>query len=216
MLQIFKTQDGDLDLPMILVVTRDASTVQAMEFQVAQDKQLGLTLVEHLLDDALKYLDAGKKPDVIVVELDSVEENELKGLDTLMQSRPTETPVVVISPSIDEEMVRLFLRLRVADWLRKPANPQELVQVCRRVVPSKDSVHGQQTKCYSFFGAHGGAGVTSLAVNTAILLSENRRKGAATSTCLVDLDFSSGMCAEYLDVPTRPRTERNYAGPRAA
>lgn len=202
MLQLFKNQGGDLDEPVILVVTRDASTVQAMEFQIAQDHQLGLKLVEHLWDDALKYLESGNNPDVIVVELDSIEESELGGLDVLMQSRPSETPVVVISPSIDEEMVRLFLRLRVADWLRKPSNPQELVQVCRRVVPSKDSSAGQQTKCYSFFGAHGGAGVTTLAVNTAIMLSENRRKGAATSTGLVDLDFSSGMCSEYLDVPT--------------
>ena len=202
MLQLFKTQGAGTDQPLILVVTRDASTVQAMEFQVAQDKQLGLTLVEHTRDDALKYLKSGNKPDVMVVELESVEESELQGLDALMSTRAGETPVVVISPSIDEEMVRLFLRLRVADWLRKPANPQELVQVCRRVVPSKDSNHGQQTTCYSFLGAHGGAGVTSLAVNTAILLSENRKKGAATSTCLVDLDFSSGMCAEYLDVPT--------------
>ncbi|MDH3741267.1 MAG: hypothetical protein OER56_06665 [Hyphomicrobiales bacterium] len=202
MLQLFKNQGGDLDEPVILVVTRDASTVQAMEFQIAQDNQLGLKLVEHLRDDALKYLESGNNPDVIVVELDSIEESELHGLDVLMQSRPAETPVVVISPSIDEEMVRLFLRLRVADWLRKPSNPQELVQVCRRVVPSKDSASDQQTKCYSFIGAHGGAGVTTLAVNTAILLSENRKKGAATSTCLVDLDFASGMCSEYLDVQT--------------
>lgn len=200
MLQLFKNQGGDLDEPVILVVTRDASTVQAMEVQIAQENQLGLKLVEYTRDDALKYLDSGNKPDVIVVELDSIEESELRGLDTLMQSRPGDTPVVVISPSIDEEMVRLFLRLRVADWLRKPSNPQELVQVCRRVVPSKDNPSGQQTKCYSFFGAHGGAGVTTLAVNTAIILSENRKKGAATSTCLVDLDFASGMCGEYLDV----------------
>ncbi|MGI9463568.1 MAG: hypothetical protein ACR2OM_06495, partial [Aestuariivirgaceae bacterium] len=146
--------------------------------------------------------DTGNKPDVIVVELDTIEERELQNLDQLMSNRPGDTPVVVISPSIDEEMVRLFLRLRVADWLRKPASPQELVQVCRRVVPAKDGSTGQKTKCFSFFGAHGGAGVTTLAVNSALLLSENRRKGAAPSTCLVDLDFSTGMCSEYLDIST--------------
>ncbi len=202
MLQLFKNQGAGVDQPLILVVTRDASTVQAMEFQAAQDKQPSLQLAEHLLEDALKYLQSGNKPDVIVVELDSIEERELQGLDSLMAVRPGDTPVVVISPSIDEEMVRLFLRLRVADWLRKPASPQELVEVCRRVIPAKDAAAGQQTKCFSFLGAHGGAGVTTLAVSSAILLSEKRKKSATNSTCLVDLDFSTGMCAEYLDVPT--------------
>ena len=202
MLQVFKNQSSDTDQSVVLVVTRDASTVQAMDFQVAQDKELDFKLVEHTRDDALKYLQSGGNPDVIVVELDSIEDHELQGLDLLTQARPGDTPVVVISPSIDEEMVRLFLRLRVADWLRKPASPSELIQVCRRVMPSEESLHGQQTRCVTFIGAHGGAGVTTLAVNTAILLSDNKKKGAARSTCLVDLDFSTGMCAEYLDVAT--------------
>ena len=200
MLQVFKSQtDGD-EQPVVLVVTRDASTVQAMEHHSVQDKQQPLKLIEHLRDDAIKYLQSGTQLDVIVVELDSVEERELQGLDELMASRPGDTPVVVISPSIDEEMVRLFLRLRVADWLRKPASPHELIDVCRRVIPARDAGAGQQTKCLSFIGAHGGAGVTMLAVCAAILLSQNRKKSVDSSTCLVDLDFSSGMCAEYLDV----------------
>ena len=144
-----------------------------MEFQVAQDKQPDMKLVEHLREDALKYLKSGQRPDVIVVELDSTEERELAGLDELMAARPGETPVVAISPSIDEEMVRLFLRLRVADWLRKPASPEELIQVCRRVIPAQDGSAEQRTTCFSFIGAHGGAGVTTLAVNAAVRLSEN-------------------------------------------
>ncbi|HUF44047.1 MAG TPA: response regulator receiver protein, partial [Aestuariivirgaceae bacterium] len=53
--------------------------------------------------------------------------------------------------------------------------------------------------CLTFMGAMGGVGATTLAVHTALLLSERSAKGKS-ATCLVDLDLTSGMCAEYLDL----------------
>ena len=63
MLQVFKNQGTDAEQPVILVVTRDASTVQAMEFQVSQDKQLPLRLVEQVRDDAVQALQGGQAPE---------------------------------------------------------------------------------------------------------------------------------------------------------
>ena len=57
----------------------------------------------------------------------------------------------------------------------------------------------RQPQVYTFLPVTGGAGATTLAVETAILLlkSEPKRR---SSTCLVDLDFQGGACADYLDV----------------
>ena len=62
--------------------------------------------------------------------------------------------------------------------------------------------------------AVGGAGVTTLAVQTAMLLLNSGGHGKS-STCLVDLDFQHGACADYLDIEPRlnlseiePRPER--------
>lgn len=184
----------------MLVVTRDSSTVRAMEAHAAKGREGELRLVEANRDDALKQLRTSAAPDVLVVELETADERDLAGMHELIEAKPDDVPVVIISPSIDEEMVRLFLRLRVADWLRKPADPHELVQVCRRVVPANEKPAGQTTRCYSFIGAHGGAGATTLAVNAAVMMSERKRRDKSSATCLVDLDFSTGMCGEYLDV----------------
>src|SRR5438477_202422 len=59
-----------------------------------------------------------------------------------------------------------------------------------------------------------GADVTTLALQSAMLLL-NSGPGGRSSTCLVDLDFQHGACADYLDLEPRlnlseiePRPER--------
>jgi len=95
----------------------------------------------------------------------------------------------------------------------KPVPPVELVRSCARVAkaPAKDSTEAQ---IYTFLPAVGGAGVTTLAIQTAMLLLNSGTRGPA-STCLVDLNFQHGACADYLDLEPRlnlgeiePRPER--------
>ncbi len=44
--------------------------------------------------------------------------------------------------------------------------------------------------------------MTTLAVQTAMLLLNSGARGK-TATCLVDLDFQHGACADYLDIEPR-------------
>src|SRR5206468_3733792 len=67
---------------------------------------------------------------------------------------------------------------------------------------------------YTFLPAVGGAGVTTLAVQSAMMLLNSGQRGKSL-TCLVDLDFQHGACADYLDLEPRldlgeiePRPER--------
>ena len=71
-----------------------------------------------------------------------------------------------------------------------------------------------EAQIYTFLPAVGGAGVTTLAVQSAMMLLNSGQRGKA-STCLVDLDFQHGACADYLDLEPRlnlgeiePRPER--------
>src|SRR6185312_9907251 len=72
-----------------------------------------------------------------------------------------------------------------------------------------------EAQIYSFIPAVGGAGVTTLAIQTALLLLQSGGQRARPTTCLVDLDFQHGACADYLDIEPRldlkeiePRPER--------
>jgi pilus assembly protein CpaE len=198
MLQLFRKRTS-AQQPVLLLVSRDESTVESLEFYLNQQKFPPFQVVHVEPDGVLRRLQGKLPADLIAFELESAEAPDLAALQKLMEARPSTTPVIVISPDVDEAMVRMFLRLRVADWLRKPAAPSDLVEACRRVDLASSGATGEAANCVTFMGAMGGVGATSLAVNTAVLVSERNLKGKST-TCLVDLDFTSGMCAEYLDL----------------
>ena len=63
--------------------------------------------------------------------------------------------------------------------------------------------------CIAFQGVHGGAGVTSLAVQTAYAFAQAKRG----NVCLVDLDFAFGAVAHYLDIGIVPEVADFQVGP---
>jgi pilus assembly protein CpaE len=104
--------------------------------------------------------------------------------------------------------------MRVADFLKKPVSPVELVRTCARVAKGPTAADVTDAQIFTFLPAVGGAGVTTLAVQSAMLLLNSGQRGKS-STCLVDLDFQHGACADYLDLEPRlnlgeiePRPER--------
>lgn len=84
------------------------------------------------------------------------------------------------------------------------SNVLELRQIVDEglVIPSPTDTKTEQPKdaqIWTYFGAIGGAGVTSLAVQAAWELSSQAINGPGLNTVLVDLDFERGACAAYLD-----------------
>jgi pilus assembly protein CpaE len=121
---------------------------------------------------------------------------------------------VVVTSSFDRDLARRLMQMRIADFLVKPVQPAELVRTCARVVQAK-AADQVEAEIYTYIPAVGGAGVTTLAIQTALLLLGSRDQKARPATCLVDLDFQHGACAHYLDLEPRldlkeiePRPER--------
>jgi len=110
--------------------------------------------------------------------------------------------VIVVTQSFDESVARTLLKMRVADFLVKPVSPVELVRTCARVAKGPAAAEATEAQIYTFLPAVGGAGVTTLAVQSAMMLLNSGQRGKA-STCLVDLDFQHGACADYLDLEPR-------------
>src|SRR4029077_19339791 len=120
-------------------------------------------------------------------------------------------PVVVVTDAFDENLARALVQMRVADFLKKPVSPVELVRTCARVAKGPtSSSEATEAQIYTFLPAVGGAGVTTLAVQTAMMLLNSGQRGKS-STCLVDLDFQHGACADYLDL--EPRLNLGEIGP---
>lgn len=191
MLQFFSKRSS-LSLAAIrigLVQPRGANN-PGLEGQLSQLTNIDLTpIVSESVQNAAEF----GSVNVLVCALDPSAEESLNEFDRLMALKPKELPVIVLSPSVDDDMVRWFLFLRVADWIKTPFPNGEFIAACGRVLSQSRSANAS-FRCVTFIGARGGVGATTLAVHAAHILNPTG------NTCLVDLDLAGGACADYLDV----------------
>ncbi|MCZ7642863.1 MAG: hypothetical protein M5U33_09295 [Pseudorhodoplanes sp.] len=85
-------------------------------------------------------------------------------------------PVVVITQTFDAEVARTLLQMRVADFLVKPVSAVELVRTCARVAHPVAS-ETTEAEIYTFPRRGRRAGVTTLAIQTALLLLSSGPRG---------------------------------------
>jgi pilus assembly protein CpaE len=201
----------------VVLVTADPGFAESARATFGASAQVGLDVVADTLSGC-DHIDTDGA-NVIIADLDAGEEGDLQALERLMSRIGHWPPVVAVTRGFEGQVARRLMQMRVADFLVKPVAPVELVQACARVAKesNKAAVGAETTEAqiFTFLPAVGGAGVTTLAVQTAMLLLNSSGARAKTSTCLVDLDFQHGACADYLDIEPRlnlgevePRPER--------
>jgi pilus assembly protein CpaE len=197
----------------VVVLTADAGFEEQARQTFGASDRIVLRMVSGSLAVANGELDLADAT-VAVIDLDASHEDEMTALERLMVRIGAWPPVVVVTQAFDESVARTLLKMRIADFLVKPVSPVELVRTCARVAKGPSATEQTEAQIYTFLPAVGGAGVTTLAVQSAMMLLNSGQRGKA-STCLVDLDFQHGACADYLDLEPRlnigeiePRPER--------
>jgi len=187
----------------VVVVSADAAFGEAVRKTFGTSSAIDLTLLPGALAEHADKLDV-RGATVVVIDLDAGREEEMAALTRLMSRVGQWPPVIAVTQSFDEGVARTLLQMRVADFLVKPVQPIELVRACARVAKGPGSgAEPADAKIYTFLPAVGGAGVTTLAVQTAMLLLNSGGPRVKPSTCLVDLDFQHGAVADYLDLEPR-------------
>jgi pilus assembly protein CpaE len=207
--------DTPASATQVVVLTADSALEEQARLTFGTSEQISLKLVSGMLSDVEGKFEV-EGATVAVIDLDAAQRDEMAALERLIARVGIRTPVVVVTQSFDESVARALVQMRVADFLVKPVSPVELVRTCARVAKSAAAAGAEATeaKIYTYLPAVGGAGVTTLAVQSAMLLLNSGPRSKAT-TCLVDLDFQHGACADYLDLEPRlnlgeiePRPER--------
>jgi pilus assembly protein CpaE len=202
----------------MIVVTADAIFEDLVRGTFGATR-IGLDLVPARLADCAEVLSLDGAA-VVIADIDGGEETELHALESLAKRIGHGPPIVVIMQSFDANIVRRLVQMRIADFLVKPVPSIELVRACARVAKSANDRHAAkasgaventEAQIFTFLPAVGGAGVTTLAVQTAMLLLNSGARNK-TATCLVDLDFQHGACCDYLDI--EPRLNLNEIEPR--
>jgi pilus assembly protein CpaE len=187
----------------VAVLTADAEFDRSVRATFGASSAIELAVVSGRLaeqGDTFDITDAT----VIVVDLDAGRADEMAALARLMARVGTWPPVIAVTQAFDENTARTLLQMRIADFLVKPVEPIDLVRACARVAKGPGgAAEPTEAKIYTFLPAVGGAGVTTLAVQSAMILLNSGGPRARPSTCLVDLDFQHGSVADYLDLEPR-------------
>jgi pilus assembly protein CpaE len=173
----------------IVVVTGDADFEDLVRATFGASPLIGLDVVSGRVADCDAALDL-EGATVLVVDVDGQDDGEMAAFE---RSVP---PV---------ELVRACARVSNA-----PRNGSSNNAAADNAIADETT----EAQIFTFLPAVGGAGVTTLAVQTAMLLLNSGPRGKS-ATCLVDLDFQHGACADYLDIEPRlnlgeiePRPER--------
>jgi len=133
----------------------------------------------------------------LIVDISSDPENALKALEKVKLAAP-DIYVIASNYHADGETVISSLRAGSNDFVVQPIKRQEFRDAITRLerVPRRAASGASRLgKIYSFLGAKGGVGATTLAVNFAAVSARQKR-----STVLVDLDFTANDGAMQLGV----------------
>ncbi len=154
---------------------------------------------------------ASDRPDLIAIDNDL---NGPTGMELLARIRAAEpagthTPIVLLGGTGDIDAKVQALRAGADDYLGKPVHPQELSARVRGLLarfsrPQAPVAPRPRTfgKVAAFYGAKGGVGTTTLAINSAIALHRELKRSVA----LVDANFQFGDHRVFLDLGLNQRS----------
>ncbi len=159
------------------------------------------------------------RPDLIALDADLP---DVHGLDVATRIRQTEapgfhTPVVVFGQSNDIDAKVRALRAGADDYMAKPIHPQELSARVRGLLarfaraPVQAPAVQRSGRVHAYYGAKGGVGTTTLAINTAIAL----HRGLGRSVALVDANLQFGDHRVFLDMKPDTRSMIDAIGATA-
>ncbi|MBL4891509.1 MAG: response regulator receiver protein [Rhizobiaceae bacterium] len=140
--------------------------------------------------------------DAVIVDLDASNVEDFESLQKVKRMLGANTEIIVISSDFSPAATRILIQLKVADFLAKPVQTSDLVRACNNALKQSGEDAQMEPQFLAFMPASGGVGTTIAALETAAILNRYG-KPLGRTTCVVDLNFQHGSCAEYLDIEPR-------------
>jgi pilus assembly protein CpaE len=156
---------------------------------------IGGSIVEGGINAALKQVELGT-PRILLVDIasSSTPVQDVAALAAVMEPG---TRLIVVGATNDVCLFRDLLGVGASDYLVKPLDLQHLYAALTEGAAAKTGqAPAKLGRVAAVIGARGGVGATTVAVNTAYILSHERKQ----KTALVDLDLYFGTAALALDI----------------
>ena len=112
-----------------------------------------------------------------------------------------DSAVLMVSDNLPVHIVRALMKIEASDILPVSAGADEILESVERIRAAAEAAESggdgpASAICWAFRGAVGGAGVSTLAIESAFAICEKVGPG---KVCLVDLNVSDGMVSSFLE-----------------
>ena len=142
----------------------------------------------------------GEAPDLILIEAGAFDSDALSAAIAALAAGPTPPPTLLTGDHLPAGLVRNLMRLPRSDVLEAPFSAADLAASSAPLVaPTAAPALNAPSRCWTIMGAVGGAGATTLAIETACALA--LRLPGPRRVCLIDLNLADGAAAAYLGAP---------------
>ncbi len=177
------------DVKFVRVTMRNRSTLNQFEQVLQRD---GRFMVIDPRDS--------RRPDLWVHELGSDQENELKRIQSLLNSDKA-GEVFLTSETADPNLLVQAMRVGVKEYFSQPIDPVEIKAALDRFSERSRQVQQKtppkQGRVISVMGSKGGVGATTVAVNLAVALAGKKSKPSVT---LLDMNSFFGEIPLFLEI----------------
>ncbi len=185
----------------ILLISRLERTLAELR-RMTEDEEIMVVGVSSGGTDALEHIES-LSPDIIIMSYGTGDDDVLSLTERITFSRPR-SHVILLCEHLDVELLQSALSVGAHNVIGCPKSSKELCDYIKTVYHNEnariESLSGKQSlswisKVITVFGAKGGLGKTTLAVNLAVKLAESRKKVA-----LVDLNLQFGDANVFMDI----------------
>jgi pilus assembly protein CpaE len=183
----------------VLVVDDDASVQRLLQQTLRQEGYEVLIATDGVEASRLWQQEA---PSLVLLDvlLQGVDGYEVATRIRAAEAPGTHVPIIMLTSDRDPTQKVRALRAGADDYLVKPFHPAELLarmkSLIARFAPG-DSLVGRPPmgRIHAYYGAKGGVGATTIAINTAIALRSLDRR-----VCLVDGNLQFGDHRVFMDI----------------
>ncbi len=182
----------------VLVVESDVSVQRLLQHTLQQEGYEALLVADGA--DALRTWQQ-EKPILILLGtgLSGMDGHEVAARIRAAEGAAGHVPIIMLTADRDVQAKVRALRAGADDFLVKPFHPAELSarmkSLIARFAPTDISSRPPMGRVHAYYGAKGGVGTTTIAINTAIALH-----GLGRRVCLVDGNLQFGDHRVFLDL----------------
>jgi pilus assembly protein CpaE len=175
-----------------LIVSADASFGQQMG-RLLRAGAIPVSVVD-------PHRDGGTPPDLVIVDVRADQSGAMATIERMRGAAPG-AGIFVVAASTDPDLILQAMRAGANEFFTWPPPEETFHGAIRRVAARREATQGARPAATTlvFFGAKGGAGTTTVAVNCGVELARLTNR----STVIVDLKPGLGEVALFLGV--RPR-----------